>query len=144
MIERGAIPRTPLTLAATALITAMLATSASAEIYKWVDENGVVHYTNQRPSSEPDEVQVIEEEYASDSEPASDDDPAAAEAVTADPSRPQAATAGTVSGAGTPAQPAAGAPATAASPGKKVRSKAPPPVDAEGNPFQAESFDRRR
>ena len=42
-------------------ITMLLAGAATAEMYKWVDERGVIHFTDRQPSSTvvPGGVEVI-------------------------------------------------------------------------------------
>ena len=45
-----------------AIVVLLLAQSAAAEIYRWVDENGVVHYTDKppRPGAEPARLPAIQ------------------------------------------------------------------------------------
>src|SRR5690606_40415401 len=59
---RRATGRTITPAACLALMGALLAASAPAtayEIYKWTDEDGVVHYGDERPQSAPSPVETL-------------------------------------------------------------------------------------
>ncbi|MEE9302453.1 MAG: DUF4124 domain-containing protein [Thiotrichaceae bacterium] len=49
-----------MTLASVALLLMTLATATSAQIYKWVDENGQLHYT-ERPAPDGQKTEAIED-----------------------------------------------------------------------------------
>ncbi|MFC3194712.1 DUF4124 domain-containing protein [Marinicella sediminis] len=40
------------------VISAFSATSASAQVYKWVDEHGVTHYSQTKPAADAQEIKV--------------------------------------------------------------------------------------
>lgn len=50
--------------------------TAEEEIYRWVDENGVVHFGNQRPANTDAEQVIIEQGISNDALPSSDPAPA--------------------------------------------------------------------
>jgi len=126
-------------LAAAALAAAMPAAPAAAEIYKWVDEKGVVNFTSDRPESDPRGLEVMEEDYSGSREPGAGGD---ATSIGSSPGpSPE------VSPAKRKRPPAirAGAPAAAPGAGAEVRVKSPsPPVVMIGDPSPTESFKRRR
>ena len=48
------------------------ATSANAELYKWVDDEGNIHYSDEQPSTTKQTVTVIDESAAESLAPATD------------------------------------------------------------------------
>jgi hypothetical protein len=138
--------RLPAILAATALFTAFFAVPAAAEIYKWVDDKGVLHYTTTPPARESQGVEVMQEHYP-ERAPAGDRESSSIQPVHAPPGPSSVAPAPgrprQIPGAAvTPSTPAGASSAPAES--EQKPKEPPPPRDSEGNRFPAESFDRRR